>query len=185
TYQLVLANDLSSVTGLVAKVSVVAPPSIITQPADVTVAQGGEAVFKVVATGSPPLTYKWYYNQTNTFGGVGGDTLTLSGVQPFQEGVYNVVIANAWGTVTSDFAHLTVTSNPIIDASNLHIDLNSISLSLNSVSGTTYQLEYKNALTDASWVPVEPPIAGTGSPITLLDTNTPFASTRFYRVSAH
>ena len=47
-----------------------------------------------------------------------------------------------------------------------------------------YTLQYKNGLTDAQWLPLTAPIAGTGSPISLIDTNPP-GPRRFYRILAN
>lgn len=55
---------------------------------------------------------------------------------------------------------------------------------LNSISGLTYNLQYKNALSDAEWLPIAPPTAGTGGTISLMDTNLAAAS-RFYRVQCY
>jgi hypothetical protein len=68
--------------------------------------------------GSSPLSYQWWFNQTNA---VGGDTnvLTISNAQLNQAGNYTLVIANAAGAVTSIVASLTVgvppavTQNPV------------------------------------------------------------------------
>lgn len=47
-----------------------------------------------------------------------------------------------------------------------------------------YTLQYKNALTDTQWLPITAPIPGTGSPLSLTDTNAP-GPRRFYRVLAN
>ena len=60
-----------------------------------------------------------------------------------------------------------------------------LSVSVPSVAGLGYTLEYKNSLTDSNWIPVLPPTSGTGSPLTLIDTNTLGILSRFYRVNAH
>ncbi|HEX4647133.1 MAG TPA: proprotein convertase P-domain protein, partial [Verrucomicrobiae bacterium] len=58
-----------------------------------------------------------------------------------------------------------------------------VSISVYSVGGLNYTLEYKNALTDAGWVSLQPAVTGTGGTILLPDTNaTP--TSRFYRVRA-
>jgi hypothetical protein len=58
-----------------------------------------------------------------------------------------------------------------------------VSISVPSVGGLNYTLEYKNALTDASWTPLPPTVTGTAGTIVLQDTNAPTTS-RFYRVRA-
>ena len=61
------------------KHSSVSPLKITAQPADVTVAVNGKAVFIVKATGSGALTYQWSKNGA-ALGSAVSDTLTLNGV---------------------------------------------------------------------------------------------------------
>jgi hypothetical protein len=56
-------------------------------------------------------------------------------------------------------------------------------MSLDSLAGLNYQLEYKDSLTQTSWVPILPVVPGTGTLILLQDTNALPAASRFYRVS--
>jgi formylglycine-generating enzyme required for sulfatase activity len=82
-------------------------PVIIQQPQDLTVSPGSNAVFTVVAEGTGPLVYQWF------FGG-GGDpisqksTLILTNVQSQNAGYYNVRVTNFVGFVWSSLAKLTV-----------------------------------------------------------------------------
>jgi len=84
-----------------------APPSITTQPASQSALPGTNVTFQVVATGGQPLSYQWQLNGA-ALGGATGATLALSGVQFAQAGSYSVVVSNAFGTVTSSNAILTV-----------------------------------------------------------------------------
>ncbi len=56
-----------------------------------------------------------------------------------------------------------------------------MAISLTSVPGLTYTLEYKSSLDDPTWTPLLPSIDGTGSSLTLQDTNA-LTTSRFYRV---
>ncbi len=89
-----------------------APPAaeIVTEPLSQIVAPGGTATFGVVATGTPPLGYQWQLDNTNLPGATNA-TLALTNVQSTSNGVYLVVITNAYGSVTSSVAHLLV-ANP-------------------------------------------------------------------------
>jgi len=60
---------------------------------------------------------------------------------------------------------------------------NGPAIACTSVVGLTYQLQYKNQLTDASWSTVPGSVAGTGNTISLLDTTLGTNQTRFYRVT--
>lgn len=83
------------------------PPSIFTQPQDETVATASNAVFFVTATGSPTLQYQWSFDGTNIDGAT-NSYLMLPDAQPDEDGNYSVEITNAYGSVTSSNAVLTV-----------------------------------------------------------------------------
>ncbi len=85
-----------------------APPSITSQPLSQSVFQGGDAVFQVIASGSAPLGYQWWYNQTNILAGQTNATLSLSQATSAMSGSYSVVITNTIGSITSQPAVLTV-----------------------------------------------------------------------------
>jgi len=87
-------------------------PSITTQPTNQTVTVGQNAVFSIVADGTAPLHYQWYFN-TNTPLAANSDTLTVTNVQETNAGTYSVVITNIAGMVTSSNATLTVNPVPI------------------------------------------------------------------------
>ena len=87
-------------------------PSIVTQPASLVVNEGGSAVFTVVAEGSAPLSYQWYFG-VSPIAGANAATLSLSNVQPSAAGTYFVKVSNAADTVSSATASLTVNSAPV------------------------------------------------------------------------
>ncbi len=87
------------------------PPLIISQPAGQTVPAGTNVTFSVSASGSAPLSYQWLLNSNNLPGATNA-TLTLTNVQPVNDGNYSVIVSNPFGTVTSSNALLTV--NPIV-----------------------------------------------------------------------
>ena len=89
------------------------PPNIITQPANQMVAVGGMATFSVVAGGTQPIFYQWSFNGTNILGAT-NTLLTLTNVQFTTAGNYAVVVANAYGSVASSNALLTVGVAPTI-----------------------------------------------------------------------
>lgn len=89
--------------------------AILSQPTSQTVTQDSNATFSVVADGVPQLTYQWYWNGAPLSDGAGvsgsgTSNLTLSAVQPDQAGNYQVVAADAFGSVTSVVAVLTVSA---------------------------------------------------------------------------
>ena len=56
-----------------------------------------------------------------------------------------------------------------------------VSINFTGQAGLNYELEYKNALTDSSWILLPPVVPGASGLMVLQDTNTPVAS-RYYRV---
>ena len=84
-----------------------APVEITQQPQSQTVNVGQSAIFTVVATGSPTLTYQWKKGE-NDIPGATSATLTLDDVQTSQAGSYSVVVTNPAGEITSSAATLTV-----------------------------------------------------------------------------
>jgi len=95
-------------------INLLAPlPCCLTQPANQTVTATSNVMFSVTAGGMPPFGYRWLFNGTNLPGGanVSGNSsnvLTLTSVITNNAGNYRVVVTNAYGSVTSSVATLTV-----------------------------------------------------------------------------
>jgi glucose/arabinose dehydrogenase len=82
--------------------------AILTEPADVEVAPGQNAVFSVVASGRGTLSYQWQRNGA-PINGATLRTLTVPNVTAANDGArYRVVVTDASGSVTSREARLTV-----------------------------------------------------------------------------
>jgi hypothetical protein len=88
-------------------VSLSAPPKIITEPASTSVMEGGTAAFSVGINGSAPLTYTWFFNGSVVAVRHNG-ILTLESVTTNQAGIYQAVVTNAFGAVTSAPVSLVV-----------------------------------------------------------------------------
>jgi hypothetical protein len=69
----------------------------------------------VVADGTEPLSYQWYFNTNTPMLGGTNATLVLTNVQTAAAGVYNVVVTNAYGAATSEVAGLTVLLNLVVN----------------------------------------------------------------------
>jgi uncharacterized delta-60 repeat protein len=78
-----------------------AAPAIVSQPKSQTAETGAAADFRVKATGFPPVTYQWYFNDTNLLMGCTNAALHLADVSLSNVGTYHVVVANAGAAVTS------------------------------------------------------------------------------------
>lgn len=82
-------------------------PSIVQQPGDQEAFEAGSASFSVIAGGTRPLSYQWFFG-TQPLAGEQSSTLNLYPVSRSMEGNYRVVVSNAVGVVTSAVARLTV-----------------------------------------------------------------------------
>jgi len=184
-YTVVITNAYGSVTSSVAALNVVLPPAITNQPQSLTVTNGSPAMFSVTATGTPVLYYQWEKNGTNlTDGGnISGslsNLLLLSATSVSDAANYTVIITNAYGSVTSSVAVLTVILPPpafqTVTANN-----GAIQFSWSAVAGQSYQLQYNTDLTTTNWINLGAPITATNGVITMSDL-TSVDPQRFYQV---
>ncbi|HEX9047054.1 MAG TPA: immunoglobulin domain-containing protein [Verrucomicrobiae bacterium] len=108
-YQVVITGSSGSVTSSIARLTVVSPPVIATQPVSRTALVGATATFTVTATGTMPLKYQWNVNGVNISGATNA-TLVLPRVQRGNAGSYRVTVSNPYGSTNSTVATLTVMS---------------------------------------------------------------------------
>ena len=85
-------------------------PSISSQPANVTVADGQSATFSVTASGSPTLRYQWQRNGVNIAGAT-ARTYSFTATAADSGALFRVIVSNDFGTVTSSSATWTVLTN--------------------------------------------------------------------------
>lgn len=84
-------------------------PTILQQPASLTVAPGQPASFQVSAGGTAPFTYQWRKDGT-PLGGATQSLYSIPSVAPSHAGTYDVVVSNTQGSITSQPATLTLGS---------------------------------------------------------------------------
>lgn len=82
-------------------------PVIIAQPSDLTITNGGNGAFGEVAVGTGQLNYQWLFNGSSIPNATNA-SLTLSNATFANQGGYSVIVTNAYGSVTSAVAVLTV-----------------------------------------------------------------------------
>jgi hypothetical protein len=101
------ANNGLMAYNLVASTAPVAP-SVFFNPASQNVAAGSNVTFTATADGTAPLSYQWYFNETNALPSGTNATLIVSNAQPANIGGYTLVVTNVAGTATSAVASLAV-----------------------------------------------------------------------------
>ena len=107
-YYVIITNGFGSKRSNNATLNVNSGAPVITQqPRSIAVQSFTRAVFTVVATGAPTLTYQWYKDLT-AIDGATTAILTIPSVTNFSAGSYRVRVANGVGSVTSSPATLSV-----------------------------------------------------------------------------
>ncbi len=107
-YTVVVTNSAGSITSSIAKLTVVAGPTITNQPQSLAVLVGQNATFTVGASGAAPLNYQWRFNSTNNLTDATNNAYTRANAQLSDAGNYTVVVTNASGSLTSSIAVLTI-----------------------------------------------------------------------------
>ena len=147
-YSVQVGNAFGSTNSSNAVLSVVdLPPTIIVQPTNQVVIMGDTANFSVAVTGFPPLSYQWNFNGTNLDGATNA-SLALTNVQFSQAGNYAVLVTNAYGSILSSNAVLSVVGLPptiLTQPTNQTVFVNG-STSFAVVAGGTMPLNYQWSL---------------------------------------
>lgn len=112
-YSVVVTNAVSTVTSVVATLTVI-DPAVVSgpTPSSRTNMPGDTANFFATAAGTPPLSYQWIFNGTNLIAGATANALNVTNVQAADQGNYALVVSNPYGSTTSAVASLTVLPTP-------------------------------------------------------------------------
>jgi uncharacterized repeat protein (TIGR03803 family) len=111
SYSVIVSNSDGSVTSSNATLTVVDPPVITAQPANLLVLAGTNVAFGVSVTGTAPFGYQWQFNGTNLLNATNA-IYSIASVGTNNAGTYAVAITNAAGSATSSNAALTVVLSP-------------------------------------------------------------------------
>jgi sugar lactone lactonase YvrE len=115
-YQVIVTSPFGTVTSQVATLTFLLPPSFTVQPASQDAIAGSNATFTVTAAGTPPLAYAWQRGGT-PIAGASNSSYTTNDVQLADSGSqFTCILSNAYGSVTSAVAILTVDLPPSIAA---------------------------------------------------------------------
>jgi hypothetical protein len=136
TYEVVVSNWAGSVGSNPVTLTVGNAPAIVTQPLSSGANVGGSYQFSVLASGTAPLGYQWRKAGVALAGGTGA-SLSLAVVQEGDAGLYDVVVSNAFGAVTSAGAKLIVGNPPHIHSQPLSVSVNAGGAATLSVGATS------------------------------------------------
>lgn len=158
-------------------------PSIVSQLTNQAVASGTSVMFSVSATGTAPLNYQWQLNGTNLaddsrITGSQRDLLAIANVLLGDAGRYQVVVTNAYGSVTSAATTLAVVALPVF----LTVTQTggTIAFTWSATAGQTYQAQYKTNLNQPNWTDFVI-VTATNSTAAAADAPNPDTQ-RFYRI---
>ncbi|HXI70187.1 MAG TPA: hypothetical protein VNN22_07500 [Verrucomicrobiae bacterium] len=124
-------------------------PCIVENPQTQTISTNDSVMFGVVATGLKPIGFQWQFKGTN-LNGETAPILALNHVLTNQTGLYQVIITNSSGSITSQPANLFVT--PADTASLLAAiypqSTNGFSFALLGEAGRRYRIQSSTNLAD-------------------------------------
>ena len=109
-YQVHVINSAGTARSRVAVLAVVpraTAPVIVEQPSGATVSPGQSVVFRVVASGTAPLSYQWRFNGEDIANAT-GSSLTIAQATSGAAGEYRVLVSNSQGSALSRPAILAV-----------------------------------------------------------------------------
>jgi hypothetical protein len=109
-----VSNSVGSVTSSAAKLSVSPRPiQVTTTPQNISVAEGKDAAFSVIVTGTARITYQWLLNGTPIAGATGA-SYTFPAAKLADSGkMFAVRVSNSAGAITTPAATLTVTTTSV------------------------------------------------------------------------
>jgi hypothetical protein len=129
-------------------------PTIITQPASITVPVGGSAAFSVTAFSSLPLNYYWYRNNVLIPGATNASYAT-NNVQLVDSGnLFSCLVNNSFGSVLSSNALLTVTNVAVVIPPLGIGSLSNLPVLVWPASATNYVLQMTTNLLSGNWVTI-------------------------------
>ncbi len=100
-YDVVVTNRCATATSEAATLNVDAKPRVTVQPESVTIVEGQQHLFCIVASGAEPLTYQWQKDDVDI------EDANVDCYLTSEVGTYRCVLTNHCGSTASDNATLT------------------------------------------------------------------------------
>ncbi len=152
-YKVIVKNSDGNSPSAPATLTVNTTPAIVNALVSQAVDAGSAASFAPTTTGGHPLSYMWYFNGS-LLPNATGNPLTLTSVKVSDAGIYQLIVTNSYGAVTSTVAHLTVVSGPITNGLVAHLTFDG---NFNDTSGrgnnATYATNGASADPNPTFVP--------------------------------
>jgi uncharacterized delta-60 repeat protein len=164
-------NYIARLEGEYVAPTIQTPPLPLTQ----TVEVGDSVGLRARVTGSFPLFYLWYFNNTNFIGSNTSSELQLTNLQSTQSGGYTVVVTNVVSAVTSSPAMLNVI--PAVQRRPVP------AISVMGETGSSLSVQYSDSPASASSWQALDTMTLTLPPQYWFDLSTPLPPQRFYRLS--
>lgn len=157
TYYCKATNTCSSATTSAISFTVKTAPAITTQSSNLVLCATQQANFSVTATGTAPITYKWYKDNAVISGAI-GSSYQINSVATSDAGNYYCVISNSCGSINSSTKTLTVNTVAAISSQSASDSIclgqtKSFSVNATGSSPITYQWYFNttsNAITSAT-----------------------------------
>ena len=110
-YSARVTNVAGSATSQVAVLTVLIPPTITSQPVILTTGVGTAVAFTVLASGTWPLSYQWFKNES-VIGGATNPVYGIASVSADDAGYYSARVTNMAGDTIGQVVVLTVLVPP-------------------------------------------------------------------------
>jgi autotransporter-associated beta strand protein len=172
TYDFAVTNTTITPAGVL---GIPAAPVIVINPVSQTVVQGRTTRFDSLATGSTPLSYQWYFNDSPT--SAQASSLVVTNPGPTDTGSYVVVATNVYGAATSSPASLTLVPVPQLV---FQVVSNAVQLSAIAGPSNTFVVQTSSNLT--TWAAIATNVADQSGAVQFTDTNVLARPIRFYRL---
>ena len=176
-YSIIVSNSNFGATNS-ATLTVIDPPGITGQPADLRVLLGSVASFSVAVSNTVPLRYQWRFNSTNILNATNA-VFSIQAVAATNGGNYSVIVTNLAGSMTSSNALLTVLIPPSLA---LQVAAGNPELNLNGMLSNNFVVQYSTDLTSTNWITLQTFSNLLTSPYLFLDPAGVVPPARFYRV---
>src|SRR5208282_5268746 len=110
---------------------------------------GASATFSVVAGGVAPLAYQWLLNNADISGAT-SSSYRVSTAHSADAGIYEVIVSNSYGAVTSQVATLTVSNISIITQPTSQLAYQGASATFSVVATAAAPLAYQGLFDNAA-----------------------------------